>query len=87
MVDEFSSFARMPKPAFEEGNLSESVREAVFLHRGRPPGHRFKVELPEEPLAGRFDARLIAQALTNIVKNATEAIAGAAGRDAAAKAA
>jgi two-component system nitrogen regulation sensor histidine kinase NtrY len=75
MVDEFSSFARMPKPAFEVRNLSESLRESVFLLEVAHPDIAFRVQLPEEPLLGRFDARLIAQAFTNIVKNGTEAIA------------
>jgi two-component system nitrogen regulation sensor histidine kinase NtrY len=75
MVDEFSSFARMPKPRMEDGNLSDAVREAVFLISEAHPEIGFKVELPRQPLLGRFDARLMAQALTNVVKNATEAIA------------
>jgi len=75
MVDEFSSFARMPKPAFEVRNLSESIRESVFLLEVAHPDIAFKVDLPDEPLLGRFDARLISQAFTNIVKNGTEAIA------------
>ena len=78
MVDEFSDFARMPKPSFEVRNLSEPVREAVFLLEVGHPDIVFSVDLPEEPLVGRFDARLMAQALTNIVKNATEAVAAAA---------
>jgi len=75
MVDEFSSFARMPKPAFEERNLSDSIRESVFLLEVAHPDISFRVDLPEEPLLGRFDARLVSQAFTNIVKNGTEAIA------------
>ena len=75
MVDEFSSFARMPKPAFELRNLSESIRESVFLLEVAHPDITFSVDLPEAPLLGRFDARLISQAFTNIVKNGTEAIA------------
>jgi two-component system nitrogen regulation sensor histidine kinase NtrY len=75
MVDEFSAFARMPKPAFEERNLSESIREAVFLIEVAHPDIVFLVKVPDEPLIGRFDARLMAQVLTNVVKNATEAIA------------
>jgi len=74
MVDEFSSFARMPKPTFEERNLGEAAREAVFLMEVANPNIAFEVELPEEPLIGRFDPRLISQAFTNLVKNATEAI-------------
>ena len=74
MVDEFSSFARMPKPAFITGNLAESIRESVFLISVAQPDIHFEVDLPEAPLIGRFDARLMGQALTNIVKNATEAV-------------
>jgi two-component system nitrogen regulation sensor histidine kinase NtrY len=75
MVDEFSAFARMPKPAFEVRNLSESIREAVFLIEVAHPDIAFAVDVPAEPLFGRFDARLMAQVLTNVVKNATEAVA------------
>lgn len=75
MVDEFSSFARMPKPTFVVGNLSESIREAVFLLEVAHPDISFTIDLPAPPLVGRFDARLMSQALTNVVKNATEAIA------------
>jgi len=74
MVDEFSSFARMPKPTMEERNLGEAVREAVFLQEVAHPDIGFRVELPEEPMIGRFDPRLISQAFINLVKNAAEAI-------------
>jgi len=74
MVDEFSSFARMPKPAMTAGNLAESIREAVFLVSVPHPEIKFTVAVPDEPLMGRFDARLMGQALANLVKNATEAI-------------
>ncbi len=74
MVDEFSSFARMPKPAFMTGNLAESIRESVFLISVAQPEIHFTVNLPETPLIVRFDARLMGQALTNVVKNATEAV-------------
>jgi two-component system nitrogen regulation sensor histidine kinase NtrY len=75
MVDEFSSFARMPKPAIVTGNLSDAVREAVFLISVSQPEITFNTQLPPEPLLGRFDARLMGQALANVIKNATEAIA------------
>ena len=75
MVDEFSSFARMPKPTMAAGNLSEVIREAVFLVSVSQPEIAFDTKLPAEPLTVRFDARLMGQALGNIVKNATEAIA------------
>ena len=78
MVDEFSSFARMPKPTIEVRNMAEPVREAVFLLEVAHPDIKFSVDLPKEPLTGSFDGRLMAQALTNIVKNAAEAVTAAA---------
>ncbi|HVZ14464.1 MAG TPA: PAS domain-containing sensor histidine kinase [Bauldia sp.] len=75
MVDEFSSFARMPKPTMAAGNLSEVIREAVFLVSVSQPDITFDTNVPSTPLMGRFDARLMGQALGNLVKNATEAIA------------
>ncbi|HUG62159.1 MAG TPA: ATP-binding protein, partial [Methylomirabilota bacterium] len=74
MVDEFSAFARMPKPAMESRNLSDPIREAVFLMSVGHPDIAFSTDLPEKPLVGRFDHRLMNQAITNLVKNAVEAI-------------
>jgi two-component system nitrogen regulation sensor histidine kinase NtrY len=74
MVDEFSRFARMPKAVMADEDLADTVRQAVFLLRVAHPDIDFDVELPQEAMPARFDRRLISQALTNIVKNATEAI-------------
>jgi two-component system nitrogen regulation sensor histidine kinase NtrY len=79
MVDEFSGFARMPKPIMERRDLREVVREAVFLQEVGSPNIRFQLDLPPEPVLAEIDHRLVTQALTNIVKNAGEAIE-AAGR-------
>ncbi|MEM9732620.1 MAG: PAS domain-containing sensor histidine kinase [Pseudomonadota bacterium] len=76
MVDEFSSFARMPKPTMAEGDLSEAIKEAVFLRRVSSPEITFDVALENQPLMARFDSRLLSQAFGNVVKNATEAIEG-----------
>ncbi|MFG1393892.1 sensor histidine kinase NtrY-like [Xanthobacter agilis] len=77
MVDEFSSFARMPKPVVDSQDLSETIRQAVFLMRVGHPAVTFETDLPMA-LPGRYDRRLISQALTNILKNAAEAIDGVA---------
>jgi two-component system, NtrC family, nitrogen regulation sensor histidine kinase NtrY len=77
MVDEFSRFARMPKPVIADEDVADTVRQAVFLLRVGHPDIDFEVELPAEAMPARFDRRLISQALTNIVKNATEAIGAA----------
>jgi two-component system, NtrC family, nitrogen regulation sensor histidine kinase NtrY len=75
MVDEFSRFARMPKPVITPEDVAETVRQVVFLMRVGHPDIDIEVETAEDPMPARFDRRLISQALTNIVKNATEAIA------------
>jgi two-component system, NtrC family, nitrogen regulation sensor histidine kinase NtrY len=74
MVDEFSRFARMPKAVIADEDVADTVRQAVFLLRVAHPDIDFEVELPAESMPARFDRRLISQALTNIIKNATEAI-------------
>lgn len=75
MVDEFSSFARMPKPVFESGNLSEIVRQSVFLVEVANQDITFETDVPEA-MPGSFDQRLLSQAVANVIKNATEAISG-----------
>ncbi|MCW5680178.1 MAG: PAS domain-containing sensor histidine kinase [Xanthobacteraceae bacterium] len=74
MVDEFSSFARMPKPVVEAQDLAETIRQSVFLQRVGKPEITYDIELPEGAMTARFDRRLISQALTNILKNAGEAV-------------
>jgi len=75
MVDEFSRFARMPKPVITAENVADVVREAVFLMRVGHADIDMAVDIAEDPMTAQFDRRLISQALTNLIKNATEAIA------------
>ena len=75
MVDEFSSFARMPRARLESGDLSECVRQVLFLMRVAHADIEFEDKTPDAPVRVPFDRRLFSQALTNIVKNATEGIA------------
>ena len=74
MVDEFSSFARMPKPVFREESLVDIARQSLFLHEVAHPAVRFELDhsVPAPTLV--CDRRQLGQALTNIVKNAVEAI-------------
>jgi two-component system, NtrC family, nitrogen regulation sensor histidine kinase NtrY len=74
MVDEFSSFARMPKPVFQHENLVEIVRRAIFQLELSAPSIAISFVVPPKPVFLFCDGRQIAQALTNILKNATEAI-------------
>lgn len=74
IVDEFSSFARMPSAVPEPNNLNDVVRDATVLQRVSSDEIDIKLILSDSPLNFAFDRRLLTQAITNLVKNAREAI-------------
>src|ERR1044071_9328031 len=74
MVDEFSRFARMPKPVMEGEDVADPVRQAVFLMKVGHPDLDIEADIKQDPMRAQFDRRLISQTLTTIIKNATEAI-------------
>ena len=74
IVDEFSSFARMPKAQMELQDVSEVVRQAVDLFQLGRADIDFKTSTPAEPVIRMCDRRLLTQAITNLIKNATEAV-------------
>ena len=70
MVDEFSSFARMPKPEFAEEAIVDTARAALFLHEVAHPTIAFTLDAPDPSPMLVCDRRQLGQALTNLVKNA-----------------
>ena len=76
MVDEFSNFARMPKPIFRDENIHDIARQALFLHEVAHTGINFVLTPPEGDFRMVCDRRQLGQALTNVVKNGVEAIEG-----------
>jgi two-component system, NtrC family, nitrogen regulation sensor histidine kinase NtrY len=74
MVDEFSSFARMPKPVFAPESVVDIIREGVFLHEVANPGIRFEFKAPNPQPKLVCDRRQLSQAISNIIKNGVEAI-------------
>ncbi|NJC06201.1 two-component system nitrogen regulation sensor histidine kinase NtrY [Sphingomonas kaistensis] len=74
MVDEFSNFARMPKPKFREENVHDIARTSLFLHEVAHPGITFTLVPPQGDIRMVCDRGQLGQALTNVVKNAVEAI-------------
>ncbi len=76
MVDEFSSFARMPKPVPAPLDIRQPLREAAFLIEVSRPDITIEKQLPDTALMGMLDSRMLAQAFGNLIKNATEAIDG-----------
>jgi two-component system nitrogen regulation sensor histidine kinase NtrY len=76
MVDEFSNFARMPKPVFRDEDVHEIARQSLFLHEVAHPAIGFTLDPPHGEFRMVCDRRQLAQALTNVVKNGVEAIEG-----------
>ncbi len=74
MIDEFSAFARMPAPVLKREDLAEVVRQTVFLQRTAHPEITFEMLLPGHPTIVSCDARMVGQAVINIVKNAIESV-------------
>jgi two-component system, NtrC family, nitrogen regulation sensor histidine kinase NtrY len=74
MVDEFSSFARMPKPVFAQEAIVDVAREAMFLHEVANPGIKFSIDAATPSPQIVCDRRQLAQALSNVIKNGVEAI-------------
>ena len=74
MVEEFSGFARMPKPTFGKFGLVDMVESVAFAQRMSTPAITVTVTAPPHPVEVLGDERMLAQALTNIVKNAAEAV-------------
>ena len=73
-VDEFSRFAQMPKPVIEGEDVARHRASSRILMRVGHPDVEIEADIKQEPLRAQFDRRLISQALTNIIKNAAEAI-------------
>ncbi|MBI6629040.1 sensor histidine kinase NtrY-like [Pontibaca salina] len=74
IVDEFSKFARMPEPDRCQEDLVALTHDAVVLQQAGLPDVKLSADLPEKPLLAEIDATMITQALTNLIKNAGEAV-------------
>lgn len=74
IVDEFSKFARMPEPETSLQDVTKLVHDAVMLQQAGQPGVRITVDQPSAPVIAQIDATMMSQALTNLIKNAGEAI-------------
>ena len=82
IVDEFSRFARMPEPDRRDHDIAKLARDAALLQQDALHGARLVTDIPEAPVVVELDATMISQALTNLLKNAGEAIEGLAERGA-----
>ncbi|WP_366656314.1 PAS domain-containing sensor histidine kinase [Fodinicurvata sp. EGI_FJ10296] len=74
MVDEFSSFARMPAPVIEPIDIVDLTGQAAFLQKTARPDINFETETEEDAVIVACDGRQISQAMTNLLQNAIDAI-------------
>lgn len=74
IVDEFSKFARMPAPERKTLDLGKLLSEAVVLQEAAHPDVRYRLDLPEPAVLAHLDGTMVNQAVTNLLKNAAEAI-------------
>ncbi len=74
IVDEFSKFARMPEPDRNTHDITAILRDAVTLQISGQPNVAFDVTIPDVPVWANLDSTMMSQALTNLIKNAGEAI-------------
>ena len=74
IIDEFSKFARLPQPKKSKEDLIPIVKAAVLLQENGQPNINFVSKIPQNSLVISIDATMISQALTNLLKNAGEAI-------------
>ena len=74
MVDEFSAFARMPAPKFADQDAAELLRAAVFAQKVASPDIAVELEDPIPQVTLVADGRMLTQVLTNVLKNAAEAV-------------
>ncbi len=81
MVDEFSAFARMPSPTFEQENLQDLGQQAVFMQQVAHTEISYTSAFSETPVVIRCDRRQVAQALTNLLQNAADALTEAKAKD------
>ncbi len=76
MVDEFSSFARMPAPTMRDQDIVDICRQSLFLQRNANTEVVYDFVGPETPLVIRCDGRQLSQVMTNLLQNAHDAIEG-----------
>jgi two-component system nitrogen regulation sensor histidine kinase NtrY len=74
MVDEFSAFARMPSPIFHEENLQDLGQQAIFMQQVSHSEISYNSDFSARPVTISCDRRQVAQALTNLLQNASDAL-------------
>ncbi len=76
MVDEFSSFARMPTPAMTNTDLRALIDQALVLQRHAHGDITYHLSIPRSAAVASVDRAQLSQALTNLLQNAADSIEG-----------
>ena len=74
LIDEFSSFARMPEPEIKLDNLSKCLEDSYLLFSNSHRNIKFKFYLEKKDLYFQFDKFQLTQCFNNLIKNAIEAV-------------
>ena len=77
LAEEFSAFARLPEPRPEPTDLNELVQSAALVHGTGPSLLRIHTDLLPDLPHRPIDRDQMRRVLTNLLKNAAEAAAGA----------
>jgi len=76
LADEFSAFAKLPKPMMEESDLNELVENVARMHSDESGRIRLTTDFDKHLPKIKFDREQMKQVLINLIKNAFEAIEG-----------
>lgn len=74
MVEEFVDFARLPAPVFSREDIGDLLAKIVLLEESAHPRIAYSVDVPADEIFITVDASQVRQVITNLVKNAAEAI-------------
>lgn len=77
LVDEFSSFARMPSAILQVGDFRQVCNQALALEKTAHPYIKYTLNLPDDAVWVSFDTHQMSQVLINLLQNAYEAIESA----------
>ena len=76
MVDEFSSFARMPEAVKRDEHLNAVIEDVLTLHQNAQSDIQFTITGNDVNYTAQIDARQIRQALNNLIQNASDSVLG-----------
>jgi len=74
LVDEFSSFARMPEAEIKLDNLSQCLKESYLLYNSSRKDINLNLKMVKNDIYFQFDKLQISRCFNNLIKNSIEAV-------------